>query len=353
MATFTRPTFTEILDRVQGDIDSRLEGADTKLRRSVLSVIAYVVAGAAHGLYGFISWIALQVFPDTAEAEFLNRWGAIWGVTRRAASKATGVVVATGTNGTVIEEGAELQRSDSVIFIVTAEATISSGTANVTVEAELAGDDGNTDAEVVLTFVSPPGGLDDTAEVDEDALTGGVEIEDDDSYLSRLLDRIQQPPHGGNANDYEQWALEVEGITRAWVYPLELGVGSVTVRFMMDDTYDDGIPESGDVDTLQEYLDERRPVTADVTVAAPVAVLLNFTIDLGSNDNSTIRAAVQTELEDMIRRDAEPGGTIYISRINEAISIATGEFDHVLSIPAANVTHTTGQIATMGTITWT
>ena len=65
-----------------------------------------------------------------------------------------------------------------------------------------------------------------------------------------------------------------------------------------------------------------------------------------------VEAAVTAELQDMITRDAIPGGTILYSHIMEAISIATGETDHVLVSPAANVTHATYEIAVMGTITW-
>ncbi|HYF35448.1 MAG TPA: baseplate J/gp47 family protein, partial [Prosthecobacter sp.] len=100
-----------------------------------------------------------------------------------------------------------------------------------------------------------------------------------------------------------------------------------------------------------------RPVTAEVFVEAPVAVPLNFTIRLknaaGATESSaTIRAAVEAELEDLIRRDAEPGGTILFSRIREAISTAAGEFDHSITVPAADITHDDDEIATMGTITW-
>lgn len=350
---FTRPTFTQIYDRIKADIDSRLTGADSKLRRSVLNVLAFVLAGAAHGLYGFLDFISRQAFPDTAESEFLKRWGSIWGVSIREATKASGNTEATGTEGTVIDSGTELQRSDGVAFVTTAEATIASGTATLAIEASIAGDDGNTDAASTLSFTSPPAGVDSDTTVDGDGLTGGADIESDEDYLTRILARIQDPPHGGSEADYEAWALEVAGVTRVWVYPLELGEGGVTVRFMMDDTYDDGIPLAADVDDVQDYIDTKRPVTADVTVVAPVAVPLDFTIDLGTTDTATIRTAVEAELEDLILRDAEPSGTIYLSRINEAISIATGEFDHILTVPAANVTHTTGQIATMGTITWT
>jgi uncharacterized phage protein gp47/JayE len=65
-----------------------------------------------------------------------------------------------------------------------------------------------------------------------------------------------------------------------------------------------------------------------------------------------VQAAVAAELADLLRREAEPGGTILVSHLREAISIAVGETNHVLSSPAADVTHATGQIATLGTITW-
>ena len=62
--------------------------------------------------------------------------------------------------------------------------------------------------------------------------------------------------------------------------------------------------------------------------------------------------SVESELRDMIRRVAEPGGTIPVSKIWEAISIAAGEEKHVVTIPSADVTHDTGEIATLGTVTY-
>ena len=44
---------------------------------------------------------------------------------------------------------------------------------------------------------------------------------------------------------------------------------------------------------------------------------------------------------------------ILISKIREAVSVAAGETDNTVTVPAADVTHTAGQIATFGTITWT
>lgn len=350
---FTRPTLQQLIDRNESDYASRLPGSDPRLRRAFLNVMARIDAGSAHGLYGYLAYIFRQLFPDTAEAEFLERWADIWGVERKLATKSSGTATATGNNGSTISQGALLRRSDGVEFAVTENATIVSGVATVKLEATTAGSSGNTAASSTLTFQSPPPGVNSTVTVTANGLTGGTDVETDALLLQRLLLRIQNPPQGGAKHDYIAWALENAGVTRAWCYPLELGLGTVTVRFMMDGTYADGIPQAGDVAAVLAYIEERRPVTADVTVVAPVASPIDFNITLNINDTPEIRAAVEAELKDMILRDSEPGGTIYLSRINEAISRASGVFDHILNSPNANVVHPTGNIATFGSVTFT
>ena len=51
-------------------------------------------------------------------------------------------------------------------------------------------------------------------------------------------------------------------------------------------------------------------------------------------------------------RDAIPGGTLLVSHMREAISIAAGENDHALVSPAGNVTCLPGELATFGGVTW-
>ena len=349
---FARPTLAEVQMRIEADIGSRLPGADARLRRSILGVLARVLAGAVHGIYGFIGWVWNQVLVDTAEAELLDRHGAIWGIARKAATYAAGDVTFTGTDGAVIAAGTLLQRSDGAEYTTDAEATIASGTATAAVTATAAGAAGNADAAVTLNLVSPIAGVDAAATVAAGGLTGGADEEADTAYRARIVARIQQPPHGGADFDYVTWALEVAGVTRAWPYEQELGIGTVSVRFMMDDTYSDGIPLTADVAAVQAAIDALRPVTADVTVVAPVAVELDVEISNLDPSTTAVKAAIQAELADLIRREAEPGGVILISHIREAISIAAGETDHVLVSPTANVAHSTGEIAVMGTITW-
>lgn len=346
--SFSRPSLSDIVKRVGNDVFSRL-ASDDVLRRADAMVYGRVMAGVAHGLYGFIDWLSRQVIYDTAEAEFLERWCAIWGVSRKAAAAATGSVTFTVLAGSVIPSGTLLQALDGVQYQLTADATISAPTATAPVAAVIAAAAGSRATGQSLNLVSPIVGVQPTATAGE--LSGGADIETDDALRARLLSRIQQPPQGGADYDYVAWALEVPGVTRAWVYANALGLGTVVVRFVRDNDVT-LIPDAGEVATVQAYLDARRPVTAQLTVVAPVAVPLAFTIAGLVPATAAVQAAVQAELADLLLREAIPGGTILLSHLRAAISAAAGETDYTLTTPSANVVSTTGNISTMGTITW-
>ena len=346
---FTRPTLSTLLERARGDIDARMPGADSRLRRSALDVLARTHAGATHGLYGYLDSIALNSLPDTA-TDTLGRWAAILGVTPKAATAATGTVTATGVNGSVIPTGTELQRADGIEYVTTAEAVIAGGVAVVSIEAVAAGTSGLALTGSKVSLISPIAGVAVEMTVTAPGLVGGADAESEDALRERVLDRLRRPPHGGNAQDYVRWAKEVPGVTRAWVYPLMNGLGTVGLTFVLGGR-EDLIPGAGDVTGMEAWIEARRPVTAAVDVFAPTPVALNLSITL-LPDTAAIRASVEAELKDLLARDAVPGGTLLISRIREAISIAAGEADHVLTSPTANIDHDAGELAVLGTITW-
>lgn len=349
---FMRPTLSELVTRIEADYTSRLTGGGTLLRRAVVKVFARVHAGAMHLIYGYVAYVARQVMPDTAEQENLERWCRIWGVYRKAATYAERDATFTGTDGTLIPAGTELVRDDGVIYLTFADATPSGGSVTTLVTAKLAGTGGNIDTGTILALSSPIAGITSEVTIESTNSVDGVDQELDAPLLARLLDRIQNPPHGGSLNDYKTWALEVSGVTRAWVYSNYLGNGTVALAFVRDGDTPSIIPSVGEVQEVQDYIDDpsRRPVTADFTAFAPIADVLDFTID-GISD-LVVRAAIVAELTDLIMREGEPAGTLYLSRINEAISKAQGEEDHVLVSPVANVISATGHIPVMGTVTW-
>ena len=346
---FERPSLQEIVDRVKSDLESRLTGGAPALRRSFIAILSRVLGGGFHLLYGFLDWASKQPFPDSADEENLLRLASIWGVLRKEATYSELTVTFTGSNGVTIPEGSEMQRSDGVLFVVNADVTISGGTATASVTSVDPGDATNTDVGTALTLTSPIAGV--TSQGTVASFVSEAEDEETvEALRARLIDRIQNPPQGGAATDFERWALEVPGVTRAWVYPENEGLGTVGISFVRDDDVDI-FPSVGEVAEVQEYIDDRRPVTIDATVFAPTPLEVDFTISVTPN-TVAVKAAVEAELEDLLKRVGEPGGTVLLSQIREAVSIAAGETDNEVTVPAADVVAGAGELPVMGTITW-
>lgn len=347
---FARPTLPELIDRVTTDISGRVTGVQSAvLRRSLLGIIGRSEAGAVHMLYGFLEWAAKQAIIDTAEKEYLERWAAIWKVFRKPAKFSTGDALLAGAVGSPVPAGTIVQRQDGVQYRVLADGEFASTTLQVTVVALEAGADGDCPAGTPLFLFSPVPGVQSTGSAATD-IDGGLDVETDPQLLNRLLKRIRQPPHGGASSDYELWALEVAGVTRVWVYPLQMGAGTVTVLFVCDGE-SNIIPDAAKVAEVQAYINERAPVTAEVFVAAPVPDPLDMAVKLSPN-TAAVQAAVRAEVADLIVRDAKPGSPTLISRLREAVSIAAGESDNTITFPTADVTHAAGHMAVPGTITF-
>lgn len=349
--SFTRPTLTELVARAQDDLDARLPGADSRLRHSVLGVLAAVHAGAMHGLYGYLDWLARQILPDTAEAEELERHAGIWGVTRKVATQATGPVTVTGVDGSVIPAGTVLQRAGGLEYATQADVTIAAGTALVSVAAVSPGLGSVAAAGTSLTFASPVSGVAAVALVSAGGLTGGAEQEADDLLRDRLLARIRQAPQGGAAHDYISWTLDVAEVTRVWVFPQWMGAGTVGIIFMMDGRIDP-VPLLADIEIVEAQLQGLAPVTATLHVLAPTPAPIDMEITGLMPDDAATRDAVATEIRDLLFREAAPGGTVLVSHLRAAISRAAGETDHVLVSPVANVTAGPGELSVLGTIDW-
>ncbi|MDR6583816.1 baseplate J/gp47 family protein [Herbaspirillum frisingense] len=348
---FDRPTLRELVTRAFADINGRLTGAEARLSVATLNVLAVVQSGAVDGLHGHLDWLADQLMIDRCDEDHLARYASIWKVPRKAAAPSAGFASVNAFAALIVPAGTLIQRQDGVQYKTSAATNLAVGAGSLPLVAVVAGTAGNTAAGVGLKLVTPIDGLDSSMTVGPAGITDGTEQETVDAWRARLLERIQQPPNGGTKSDYEAWALEVQGVTRAWVYPAEMGAGTVTVRFMRDNDAVP-IPDAAAVEAVKAYLDTKKPVTAELYVAAPTGVPINFVFTQLSPNTPATREAIRAELADLLRREAIPGGTAKLSHIRAAISSAAGEDDYALATPAADVINPVGSIATLGVITW-
>lgn len=349
--SFNRPTLSDLTTRITSDFDTRLPGADSRLRYSVLNVLARAMAGTAMGIYGNLEWLANQFIIDTAEAEYLSRWADIWEVPRRAAQGARGDVTLTGNDGAVIAAGTLMSGSGGQSYRTIAATNIINGTAIARVEAEDSGAITNQSAGAAFVLDSAISGVNAAVSVAANGLIGGIEEESDNSLRARLLARIRTPPQGGALNDYVQWALQVPGVTRAWSYDQWLGAGTVGLTFVFDDR-DDIVPTEDDLAVMQAHIDPLRPAgMRGLTIFAPVQQPVPVRVRLVP-DTPDVRAAVTAELRDMFARDAAPGMPVRVSRIGQSISLAAGESFHDLELPQRDPQAAAGQLLMLGDVQW-
>jgi uncharacterized phage protein gp47/JayE len=311
----------------------------------------------------YIDWLALQLLPDTAETEWLDRHGKIWLVNadgstgRKVATFSAGTVEFTGMFGIVVPIATPLSatipgtnNSVSVGFETTEQITIGNAPTACTVRALDAGAVGNLPTGTALGVVID--GVDSCTVVN---ITGGVDTENDENLRARVLTRIQQPPQGGAAHDYLNWALAVPGVTRAWVAPNEMGIGTVTVRVMMDELRadEDGFPRATDLAAVQLYMDKMRPVAVkDMFVLAPLRQPVDVYVKALMPDTPGIRAACEQSIRDMLYDRAAPGQTIYSAWKYYALMDTAGVDSFILTNSLDDVMPSPGHMAVLGDISF-
>jgi uncharacterized phage protein gp47/JayE len=323
---------------------------------SVLRVMCDAMSGLAHLTLKYLDWLALQFLPDTAETEWLDRHANIWLVNsdstigRKQASLAQGTVTVTGATGSIVPQGTTLTSTGLTGYETLAQIIVGATPTPMPIRALDPGTIGNLPIGSTLPFDIAPAGVDPDATVV--ALYGGTDQETDDELRARVLKRIQEPPMGGDATDYEQWCEAVPGVTRAWASPLEMGMGTVTTRFCMDDLRADsnGIPTAEDVLAVQNYVDTKRPVAVkDIFVVAPIPFPINLSINQLVTDSPSTRAGIVTSLQTMLFEKAVPGETIYASWVEAAIADTVG-VDHFELDFTTTAMPSPGHLAILGSI---
>ncbi len=348
---FDRANLRQLIDRTTADLVSRLELNTEVYRRAVVRVLAKVWAGAVHGLHGHLDWVSRQLFVATADTTELELHGLDYGIARAPGAFAVGFVHFTGADDAVIPLGTRLQRADGSEYLTTVAATISNGQALAAAKAVVAGAEGNTDALTSLTLVSPLAAVFSTANAANPGLTGGLDPESDESYRARILLRKRQTPQGGSIADYLSWTRAVPGVTNAWAYGQWIGAGTVGITFTTDLAGGGPIPSEQQLADVRAYIDERRPVTAEVIVFAPTSRAIDLSIAVHP-DTPAVRAAIAAELADLLLRQGAPGSTLARSQISEAISSAPGEISHNLIEPAADLVFARTELPTLGSVAW-
>ena len=122
----------ELESRSKTDVQRELPGSNPFLKNSVLGAIVVAASNRIFDFYLQLKAALNVLFPDTTEGVFLDRWAAIYGKTRLAATTSTGNIVSTGVATTAIPIGTTWTSTDGNLYDSTSNATISAQSLSVT-----------------------------------------------------------------------------------------------------------------------------------------------------------------------------------------------------------------------------
>jgi uncharacterized phage protein gp47/JayE len=339
---FVQPSFTELKEQLLLDIQaSNFVAGNGILPVSVLRYLAYAQAEMAYEHSRYLDWISLMAVPFTAEGEFLDAWAGLVSVYRYAAQYSVGTVSFNGTSGTTILAGTIISRGDGTQYTTNADFIIGT-TASVGFTAIVAGSASNAASGIVMNLNNPITGVASTVTTIA-AITGGTDVETDSSLRTRMLQAFAETAQGGSKDDYIKWALAVPGVTRAWASPDGCGFGTVIVFTMFDvaEAANGGFPQgvngvstnetrwpvkaTGDQLAVANYIDSKRPITAELFSFAPNEIHIAIHISGLSPNTTGIQNAIVVALQVLMMSSGSPlGCTIYPSAINAAIQSAVG-----------------------------
>lgn len=193
--------------------------------------------------------------------------------------------------------------------------------------------------------------------VKERPMSARKDGEGNDDLKARIQQADQNLPEGGNEGDYERWTRNFDGVTRAYVQRIGLGVGTVVIWPLMDETRPNGIPTDDDCIAIKTFVEDQAPIFGQVFIEKATPQVLNIVIGDLSPDTAEVREEINQEFIayfKTINQITKPNKTfkIYQSTIDQVISNATKEEHHLLVSPLGIIVFESATIPVFGGVTF-
>ncbi|MCK5591695.1 MAG: baseplate J/gp47 family protein [Candidatus Pacebacteria bacterium] len=271
----------------------------------------------------------------------------------------------TGLNGTqtvlaiVNENTFTFTTTVSGSGTATGTITATSTTALAEIESQDTGLDLNLNGDQLLTLSTPISGIDNNARVTNDGISGGTDIESDESIRDRLVFRLQNPVTLFNAAHIELEAKKVNLVERVFVFNITPAVGQVTFYILKEDN---GIPDAGDLALVKaQIVDNILPANtdeSDLFVSAPTPVSVDFELTAIVPNTATMKLSIQNRLTEFFESGTTVGEDVtenkFTSIIQTTVDTETGELltSFTINSPSADVTIASGEIALLGSVSF-
>ena len=291
---YSQQTYEVIKSRTLDNINLDLDKREGSITNTLVSANSMSLAKAYIDMGDILS---LGFIEDTFDT-YLDKRVNEFGVYRKEGSKATGEIKVTGKEGTVLGNGTSFLCND-LKFIMLNDVTIGESDDICYVEAEEVGYRYNLSSNSNFTLTEVNNNIESLT--NEKDFTGGVDVESDEDLRKRFVKVVNNPSTSGNKAHYEEWALEVNGVGRAIVYPLWNGNGTVKVMIVGNDNK----PVDGEIiNNCKLHIEKNMPIGCQLTVTTPTNLNVNVvaTVELKEGyEISEIKEEFETKLNEYLK----------------------------------------------------
>ena len=291
---YSQQTYEVIKNRTLDNINLDLDKREGSILNTLASANAMSLAKAYIDMGDLIS---LGLIEDTFDA-YLDKRVNEFGVYRKEGSKAIGEIKVTGKEGTVLENGTSFLYND-LKFIMLNDVTIGELDDICYVEAEEVGYKYNLSSNSNFTLTEANNNIESLT--NEKDFTGGVDVETDEDLRKRFVKVVNNPSTSGNKAHYEEWALEVNGVGRAIVYPLWNGNGTVKVMIVGNDNK----PVDEDIiNNTKLHIEENMPIGCQLTITTPTSLNVNIVASVELKEGyevSEIKEEFESKLNEYLK----------------------------------------------------
>lgn len=298
---FSNQTYEAIKQRIFDNINIDIDKREGSFLSNMVSPLSEELAKAYINMSDILS---LGFIEDTFDT-YLDKRVSEFGVYRKQGSKAIGEIKVEGKEGAIITNGTLIKANDLYFTVLN---DIELPTDNILyVEANEVGYKYNLLANTEFELVEKNDKV--TSLINETDFKNGIDIESDEDLRKRFIKVVNNPSTSGNKAHYEEWALEVNGVSRAIVYPLWNGNGTVKVMVVGNDNK----PVLEDVrKNVEDHITENMPIGCQLTVATPT--------NLDATIVATIELKEGYEIEE-VKQEFE-------AKINEYLKTVTTELTY-------------------------
>lgn len=261
----------------------------TGVLRRLFEVFARFLGQVYHK---FISPIYHETNLDTADGLWLDQWGLLLGVARKAATKTKGEATLVAYGEGDIDAGAWITVSGTDLrFKVLEKTAFSEGETKISVEAEFEGSGYNVSGEDEGVLTKVVSGVDHIVFKEGWISAAGTDEEDDDSYRSRIKNLWISQGVGNPPPSFYYYAESVDGVKEVKLVRTPRGYGTVDVIVVAEN----GMPSEDLLQDVYDALYDHALICNDLQVKAPQQKVAEISIVFSgdASENEVEEAVMQ------------------------------------------------------------